>query len=136
MCLTIKKRFSSLRKMIKKEQKIAIKDIIVFKVLEKRRWKNQYGEDTKYISPYRSYVYHLGYHYYQTGPNKFSIWWNSFSGYYDINQGLHAWVSLKKAEEEKYDCTIIKCVIPKGSTYFLGANNDVVTDNLILLEEV
>lgn len=142
MCLTIRGILaSSLEEAIKQTKRIATQDMVVYKIFFKVKWANRYGKGYNYLSPYRDYVYHLGYHYYQTG-KKFTFDYYSGIGLLDVNEGLHAYRSMKDLKDDfpnwmKYGYTIIKCIIPKGSEYFIGSFNiDIVSDNLILDSEI
>lgn len=140
-------------RLIKEVELTANKDITVYKRLRAVKWKNQYKEGIIFTAPIRKMRYHLGYHYYQTNPKfvgsllpryKCKIRKDfttppeininkKISLSYIIDEGLHAHPNLDSAKKFKsYKEYIIECTIPKGSTYYLGTNNDIVTDNLIL----
>lgn len=137
MCLTIKTN-ETIEEAIQKYKRIATKNIIVYKIFHKKEWNNQYGKGCSYISPYRNYSYRLGYHYYQTG-KKFTYTMWCISSILNIFEGLHAYRGInyirtyyKAALIHKNKYAIIKCIIPKGSEYYVGNAGDIVSDNLIL----
>lgn len=139
MCLIIPTNTESLGKAIKQSKKIATKDIVVYKVVKVgKKWKNQYGEGYKFISLYENFPYKLGYHYYQKDKKfSFNLYSNcvyNSSFILEIYKGLHAYIKLDEIivlKSTYTDRAIIKCIIPKGSEYFVGTHNDIVTDNLI-----
>ena len=64
----------------------------------------------------------------------------SKSGYYYrwyINKGYHSYSTLDKAKEERnlYE-VIVKCIIPKGSTYYINGRNEVVSSNIIVTDKI
>lgn len=122
MCLTLKERFET-REMARKaakSPKIAKKDIIVYKKLDRCDGKIGY-------SPFYGHKYEKGMHYYQDGKRPFSISIENDYGMWIIyiNRGLHAYT------KKVLGGTIKKMVVPKGAKYFLGSNNDIVADQLI-----
>lgn len=55
--------------------------------------------------------------------------------YNRIEIGLHSYVSLNAAEFCDFTYTnkvILKCIIPKGAHYYLGTEQDVVSNELII----
>lgn len=108
---------------------IMSKDMKVYKILRvgiKHRKKT-------YYSPYRHFPYEKGMHYYQTEDwcTK-SIVSDIYGGVYlDIHEGLHAYVNPLFAGELASNEVIIEMIIPQGAKYYLGANGDIVTDQLI-----
>lgn len=99
---------------------VAKKDILVYKRLICKITKTKY----KFTSPYRGTPYYPNGHIYikKLNPTKGII-------YNRINKGLHAYV--------KYPCfkypneVVVKMVIPKGSTYYLGEYDEIVSTDLI-----
>lgn len=136
MCLTVYTDAKTRKDAIKECKKIAKKDIIVYKTLyEHTGFKN-----TILRSPYMTMDYKIGYHYYQTG-RKFGIKYvrNNCDleySYIDIDEGLHAYTTIKTALKNyirsMYINCIVQCRIPKGSEYFIDNTDEIVTDNLIL----
>lgn len=125
MCLRVDKTFKireEVREFFNKPL-IAKKEIKVHKVL--------CFENNKYYSPYRGMKYQKGFHYTN---NKFTkdIFFCIDRWYLNINAGLHSFVFGKIPPQ--YSSTSYKVVemyIPKGAKYFLGTNNEIVSDNLI-----
>ena len=134
MCLTLKQNYKTRREaregLKKVKPRIAKKDIIVYKRIYLQNNKKE-G-----YSPYKNFVYNKGYQYHE---NKFTINVESYYGDWNIviNEGLHADISrstslynIRHAFDNR-KTSIIQMIIPKGSEYFLGKNNDIVTNNLI-----
>ena len=110
--------------------KEAIKDIVVYKRLEK------YNKN-KLISPFRRKFYQLNTEYYS------KLVYENFNRDYAkareifgiVENGLHSYTSKKIAFKEKYRNEIIcKGIIPKGSKYYKGKWSEIASNKLILLE--
>lgn len=58
------------------------------------------------------------------------------NGYY-ISKGYHSYSTLYKAKEERnlYE-VIVKCIIPKGSAYYINGRNEVVSSNIIVTDKI
>lgn len=137
-------------------QKIAEDDIIVFKVL--RKW-NDYGKPV-YQSAVMGYPYTLGktycddIHLYKTPWNEWAIekglhcyskttlfsykkrsylTFNKMSMLVDTGHGI---VTYNDDAIGLYHHVLIKCIIPKGSTYYENYRGEIVTDKIIILEEI
>lgn len=133
MCLTLNYNNLSAAYKARKNPLVAKQDIVVFKMLK----KVGDGRKTKYQSPYRTFEYNRGTHYYEEKGNEFGkkvyASWGKVT--MDINQGLHAYTTLEKADMEAYrssNLVIFKMIIPKGSLYYINVNSrEIVADNLI-----
>lgn len=102
-----------------KKPKKAEKDIIVYKILDKNC-----------ISPYRGFVYNLDVKY-DTDMKSYEGMFTS--GLY-IDVGFHAFTSkralLKSCLKPP---TAFKCVIPKGSSYYISScKKEIVSDSIII----
>jgi hypothetical protein len=54
-----------------------------------------------------------------------------------IDRGLHAYTTVNTAKRHKgYDEKVVECIIPTGSTYYVGSNNEICSDNLIVTDTV
>ena len=124
--------------------KYATKDIICYKVL----CKNNQNE---YFSPCQHFIYKLN----KCVSSIFSftlststyfppqIEYNSLKlirNFNCVTQGLHSFKYSFAAIEFK-DCfvkegIVMKCTIPKGSWYYEGAENELVSDNIIINREI
>jgi hypothetical protein len=139
MCLTITDFFKTKKDALtySKNPKIATKNIIVYKLLNVTN-----GE---YKSPYFKMIYKPE-DIIET--NKFTFVVDNLStGEHRllINQGIHSYekknclsVSLRKLIWENCsnnNGTLIKCVIPKGTPYFINAVGEVVSLKLIMPTE-
>ncbi len=117
------KKYSALHTLI------AVKPIIVFKLVKKILGKSYFE------SAAMNFRYHAGYHYYFTQPLKPEI----DGGRLTINEGFH---SFDMSRLKRHDCynryhySTIKCIIPKGSTYFQNDFGELVSDNLIFTGQI
>lgn len=117
----------------KESAKIADKDIVVYKVLLK------YTNGT-YRSPYKDAQYEIGKLY------------TANIQYYErllyqvdehpiiklaIGEGLHAYTSMGTAFLQAFliNGIVFEAIIPKGATYVLGTDNDIVSTQLKLIEQ-
>jgi hypothetical protein len=143
MCLTLRTKRGSLPSSVKK---IAKKDIKCYKILESgKKWANQHGKGAKYRSLFIGFEYELGFTYYQTGKEKFKTrgpfnsWRSADCAEWEIHDGLHSFTSKSKALEKLKNrnyLSIIECTIPKGAEYYIGLNDDYVSDQLTLNKEI
>ncbi len=131
MCLIVNKNFKTKTEAKKYKHLIAKEDIKVYKILE------ACGNDrTKGYAPYYNFLYEKGFQYTE---DKFEIDYNLNSNneyFITVEQGLHALATNKKKYIRMFlECRLngmcVEMIIPKGSKYYLGTNNDIVTDNLI-----
>lgn len=112
------------------------KDIVVYKVLLK-------CSDGKYYSPYQEmqyevnklYTVNIGYH----ERNIFKVDDSPIVHIVDtvIEEGLHSFTSMGFAFLRAFTIngTVFEAIIPKGATYILGTDNDIVSTQLKLIEE-
>lgn len=111
-----------------KKPKIATEDIIVYKILS--------VYSTHLASPYINFVYDLD-RLYETKFTKSKSYIGK--GYY-IYAGFHAYVSKKSASASDLDCNfstyerIYKCIIPKGSTYYISSDKSEIVANKIIIK--
>ena len=111
-----------------KKPKVATEDIIVYKILS--------VYSTHLASPYINFVYDLD-RLYETKFTKSKSYIEK--GYY-IYAGFHAYVSRKIASNADLDCNfntyerIYKCIIPKGSTYYISSDNKEIVVNKIIIK--
>lgn len=125
MCLTILEPKYSSRNHGRPLPLIAEKDIVCYKKLRSIRS----NKATKLLSPYIRMEYRVGKTY---TVRNFSYSEHNFAG---VNRGLHAYTSLYKAKQEIGN-TIVKCIIPKGTQYFLGLSCTIVAKKLKLVRVV
>jgi len=131
MCLVVKKKFKDLKDAKAYKPLIATKDIKVYKILDLLT-------DVGGKAPYRGFRYQKGFQYTES---KLELCYDLFNSKYEINvdQGLHAYVKRDCPEIRNYlssyysnnESGVVEMIIPKGSIYYLGTNNDIVTNNLI-----
>lgn len=110
-----------------KKPKTAAENIVVYKILS--------VYSTHLASPYMNFVYDL-HRLYETKFTKSKGC--SGRGYY-IYEGFHAYVSKKIASDADIDCSfstcerVYKCIIPKGSTYYISSDNkEIVADKIVI----
>lgn len=121
MCLTIR-GFKTRRKASEFKPLIAKEDIRVYKNLTQNN-----------KSPYYDFKYEKGYHYSVTKLTKNCVFsYIMCSWRINIEKGLHTYKQLNTAinNRDKEEKTVIM-YIPKNSVYYLGANGDIVSNNLI-----
>ena len=112
--------------------KVAEKDIVVYKVL-----------DHNMGSPYYGLLYPLNEK--RTSILKRYDWKWEEKGYkiYDVEEGLHAFTKRLAAYVKQYylnqpdrnnlaTYSVYKAIIPKGSKYYIGLDNDIASDALIV----
>ena len=62
------------------------------------------------------------------------------SAYWDrwyIDKGYHSYNTLDKAKEEKnLNEVIVKCIIPKGSEYYINEYDEIVSSNIIVTNKI
>lgn len=123
--------------------KYATEDIICYKVL----CKDIFNE---YYSPYKFFKYELNkqvssnFSFTVSSPVSFSPQkeYDSlkfFRNFNCIRQGLHSCKYLSGAlgySSRFIGACVMKCTIPKGSWYYEGTNNELVSDNIIINREV
>lgn len=98
--------------------KVAEKDIVCYKIMEHRGRGRRFGT---YRSFFRNFPYCLGTTYQE---NRFvdnvSATYSYFTKQYSVNYGFHSyWDPVHPTHSE----TLVKCIIPKGSKYFIGVGN-------------
>lgn len=125
MCLRLKKNRPNLNPSVAK------KDIVVYKILNETY-------DGNYESPFRSGTKWIKK---GTKTSEFqilpSLW---FTGW-EIHRGLHSWQTFTAAKELAknigYNTSIIaKMYIPKGTEYYVGDNDDLVSKKLVWNGEI
>jgi len=84
--------------------KVSIDGVYYVKMDRQRAERIQYCDNVKYFSP-------------------------------SVHAGLHSYLSRATAELElewcgEEQCIIVECTIPKGSYYYLGEDDDIVSDTL------
>jgi hypothetical protein len=117
--------------------KIAERDITCYKVFDNGTYGNQHG--TFIRSLYQDFPYKIGIKYELDGymnPIKDCI------GNSTIEVGLHSYTCLKHAEQKSIRLSwyngrcVYKCIIPKGSTYYVNTKHkEYVSDQIIIVEQ-
>lgn len=123
MCLTVKKykKESNAKRALKTlRPKVADYDILVFKSLRPN------GR-----SPYQNYPYICG----KKVKSRLNIkvkW-----GEIIVEEGLHAYRLKKDANYYSFsNDQVFPAIIPKGSKYFIGQDKDIVSNQLIVYEDL
>lgn len=117
----------------KESAKIADKDIVVYKILLK-------CSNEIYLSPYRGAPYEIGklytanIQYHERLLDKIDEC--SITNIV-IEEGLHAYTSMGIAFLKAFliNGIVFEAIIPKGATYVLGTDNDIVSTQLKLIEQ-
>ena len=57
---------------------------------------------------------------------------------YIINEGYHSYTSIKSAKEKIFypDEVIIKCIISKGTEYYINNDNEIVSSTIIVTDQI
>lgn len=123
MCLTTKQRWP----------KIAWKPITVYKVVYGYRdyYKTIYQKANIYIGKtYRESVFNM------LKNRQSSINIDEYKKYYDFYEGLHSVTEKDSAKiiadyfDVLYPTEIAECIIPRFSLYWIGEDNDIVSNKL------
>ena len=100
------------------EPLIAKKDIVVYKCLIKQA--------TTLVSPYIGFVYKLHTLY------EASLGVTIYKDVTVIAEGFHAYYDKKKSLH-KWSNEVYKCIVPKGSTYYISSDNkEIVADKIVI----
>ena len=118
------------------DYKVADKGIVVY--------KRFCQDDMVYVEHKLASVYSLvyGYNYAINQLNKpIELWHYNNNGFYDIYEGYHSWLTRKPPVGITLPTfgkiiKIVKCVIPKGSTYAKNEIGEVVSSNIIVTDEI
>ena len=122
MCLTTKQKWP----------KIAWKPITVYKVI--------YGYPNNYRTLYQRMPIDIGETYresvYNILKNRKYLLMIEEKGYYEFNEGLHSVkdritaLAIANYYEVLYPVQIVECTIPRFSLYWIGIDNDIVSNKL------
>ena len=57
---------------------------------------------------------------------------------YKIDAGYHSYNTIEIAQENKLfrDEVVIKCIIPKGTEYYINNNNEIVSSTIIVTDQI
>ena len=128
--------------------KYATQDIVCYKVL----YKGLYGKTFNgiYYSPYKFFKYKLNERVssdfdfaslplIKMSPQKEYKFLRILTYFRQVNKGLHSFkylIDAHKLNNRFIGGTVMKCIIPKGSWYYEGIGDELVSDNIIIIEEV
>ena len=58
--------------------------------------------------------------------------------YYKIERGYHSYSTIEKSQEDILfgNEIIIKCIIPKGSEYYINTNGEIVSSTIIVTDQI
>lgn len=123
-------------------------DVFVYKIL----WKT---DDNEYFAPFFPFKYELGVEYTTNIKKKkhtrnlrafdeLAVNYQEFLSSLNINsnnyvyeEGFHAFISkMRFIEPTPFDVVIVKCKIPKGSTIVLDHTGLIVSNKIVILEEL
>lgn len=117
MCLYIKG--------IEIDPRIAKEDIPIYKVLQVQF----HNRKIQLVSPYYEMKYKIGKTY------KTEMKSNPYDSH-EINEGFHSFIgyiaAINEIERIAYPTIIVNGIIPKGSSYYLGENQDIVSNKIKL----
>lgn len=126
MCLNINHEYHNCSSRIPPPPLVAKKNITVYKILLRRHgfW----------LSPHQKFRYQEDFIYYITDEEPFS--YSGGRGCWDVDRGLHAYSKYSEAIiHRSFDRAIWKCIVPKGSLYYMGDRNEIVSNQLQIIEE-
>lgn len=113
---------------------IASEDIVCYKVLEKRSNRQLYTPFRYAGVPQIPYTMHA---------NDVVDLFRTRNGKYVVeSEGVHAYTDLDSAYKASHWCcvfgdpVVVRCVIPKGTAYWLGENNDIAAQTLTIEMEI
>ncbi len=138
MCLQISKVFSSKKKCLDyfKNPTIAKQEILVYKLLEFPDYSKS-GALKSAISPYQCFRYERGFQYTESEFSELITHENNKHHLY-VYQGLHAYADKNAAIKMQgtllrldNHLILVEMRIPRGAKYFLGTNDEIVTNKLI-----
>lgn len=88
----------------------------------------------KLCSLHRNYIYIP----YKNNPEiNMLIAKSKYSYRWYIDKGYHSYNTLDKAKEEKnLNEVIVKCIIPKGSEYYINEYEEIVSSNIIVTDKI
>lgn len=128
--------------------KYATQDIVCYKVL----YKGLYGKTFNgiYYSPYKFFKYKLNelvssnfdfvsLPLIKRSPQEEYKFLRILTYFRQVNKGLHSFkylIDAHKLNNRFIEGTVMKCIIPKGSWYYEGTYDELVSDNIIIIEEV
>ena len=131
MCLQTKQR----------EPKIAEEDIIVYKLLVETNKENELK------SPYTEFFYTTGEEYTtEIKPSNDDSYLDNEASYYQqeddrdeyygIGEGFHSAISAKRLSRLiQWKSKVYECIIPKGSEYYIGFSDLLVSNKIIVTGE-
>lgn len=123
-----------------KTAKIAKKDIICYKILSKFNTRlyldNFIHEKGIYFSSIKNYIYNFNENkkYISNIKVENANYWNNYNEC--IHIGIHSYSSIKRCRSYPYSrVVIVKCIIPKGSTYYYNPDKqEYVSDTIEFIE--
>lgn len=139
MCLT--------RSNINCGPRYATEDIVCYKVLYKELCGKPFNGI--YYSPYKFFKYKLNERVSsdfdfaslpltKMSPQKEYKFIRILTYFRQVNKGLHSFkylIDAHKLNNRFINGIVMKCIIPKGSWYYEGIGDELVSDNIIIIEE-
>lgn len=129
MCLTINKQVHP-----NYEPMTAEKDLVVYKILRSKRTTPFMGFPVKFIFGKARLKAEF----------EINFFYNQFSEetFRTVYKGIHAYLTFQKCEDyirlfsyTSDNFTIHKAIIPKGTNYFIGIHNDIVSEKMIIYKK-
>jgi len=136
MCLTVK--LSKIDKWLlifnKKhclKPKVATKDIKVYKILKEI--------NSNYLTPYMRERINFINGKADLPPVKIKAYWDWLTSRFFVDEGYHSFTTVKEAKFSlnfnfRSNVAIFNAIIPKGTKYFIGKYNDIVSEKLIIYQ--
>ena len=58
--------------------------------------------------------------------------------YYRIDAGYHSYNTIEKAKEDTWfgNEIVVKCIIPKGTEYYINDDNEIVSSTIIVTDQI
>lgn len=130
-------------------KKIATEDITCYKLFSRDAvvWKKRkfWFNSQKIIEKFTSLCMEYMYIPYKENPKvnltclKEIDWmWDNVYHWY-IDEGYHSYEILDRVRDQKYiyfRTIIVKCIIPKGSEYYVNEDHEIVSSNIIVTDKI
>lgn len=136
MCLTVKlSKIDKLLIMLNKKRwlkpKVAEKDIKVYKILKEI--------NSNYLIPYRRERINFVNSKADLQPVKIIAYWDWIINRFVVDEGYHSFTTVKEVKFNlnfnfRGNTAIFNAIIPKGTKYFIGKYNDIVSEKLIIYQ--
>lgn len=125
-------------------KKIATKDITCYKIFHKMDiiWRVEKTLDLTFeakIKELKSLYKQYKYIPYNINPKIYIIYkWDDIENTWYIDEGYSSYMSLRETKKcNSHDAfSIIECIIPKGTEYYINENNEIVSSTIIITDKI